>query len=107
MFVRNRRYLLLDWGDACVSHPFFTMAVTLGGVIAWGIDDVEGSVDVGPFRDAYLRPFARVAPGADLTTACSLGMRLGWVCRAVNARASESDASRTHARLRMFLDGRP
>ena len=24
IFVRDDRYLLLDWGDACVSHPFFT-----------------------------------------------------------------------------------
>ncbi len=47
VFVRDGRYLLLDWGDACVSHPFFTLAVTLDGVIAWGVDDVEGSVADG------------------------------------------------------------
>lgn len=34
VYVQNGRYLLLDWGDACISHPFFTMAVTLDGVIA-------------------------------------------------------------------------
>ena len=33
VYVRNGSYRLLDWGDACVSHPFFTMAVTLEGVI--------------------------------------------------------------------------
>jgi hypothetical protein len=49
---------LMDWGDACISHPFFTLSVTLEGVIAWGLDDVEGSVDTAPFRDAYLAPFA-------------------------------------------------
>ena len=107
VFVRDGRYVLLDWGDACVSHPFFTMAVTLEGVISWGMDEVPGSTDVGPFRDAYLAPFERVAPGADLRAACALAMRLGWICRAVNAYASEPDPARTHARLRMFLDGRP
>ena len=58
VFVRDGRYLLLDWGDACVSHPFFTLSVTLEGQLAWGLDDVHGSVDVRPFRDAYLRAFA-------------------------------------------------
>ena len=43
VFVRDGRYLLLDWGDSCISHPFFSLAVTLDGVIAWGVDDVEGS----------------------------------------------------------------
>ena len=58
VFVRDGRYLLLDWGDACVSHPFFTLAVTLDGVIAWGVDDVEDSEPTEPYRDAYLEPFA-------------------------------------------------
>jgi hypothetical protein len=50
VYVRNGSSRVLDWGDACVSHPFFTMAVTLEGVIAWGIDDVQGSVELAPFR---------------------------------------------------------
>ena len=107
VYVRNGRYLLLDWGDACVSHPFFTMAVTLEGVVAWGLDDVEGSVDVTPFRDAYLEPFRGVAEGAELEAACALAMRLGWVCRAVNGHLTGSEFGATHVRLRMFLDGRP
>jgi hypothetical protein len=40
-----------------VSHPFFTMAVTLEGVIACGLDDIRNSVEVAPFADAYLEPF--------------------------------------------------
>jgi hypothetical protein len=48
VYVRDGRYLLLDWGDACVSHRFFTLAVTLEGVLAWGLDDVRDSVDVAP-----------------------------------------------------------
>jgi hypothetical protein len=99
--------VLLDWGDACVSHPFFTLSVTLEGVLAWGLDDVEGSVDVTPFRDAYLAPFRRIAANADLETAASIAMRLGWVGRAVNAELGGAAESSTHARLRMFLAGRP
>ena len=107
VFVRDGRYLLLDWGDACVSHPFFTLAVTLGGVLSWGPDDIQGSVDVEPFRDAYLAPFEQIAGSADLRAASDTAMRLGWICRAVNGHFSGSEAADTHVRLRMFLDGRP
>ena len=107
VFVRAGRYSLLDWGDACVSHPFFTMAVTLDGVIAWGVDDVEQSADTTPFRDAYLEPFAAAVGAADLISACTIARRLGWVGRAVNGHLGGGEEERsTHARLRMFLDGR-
>lgn len=104
VFVRDGRYLLLDWGDACVSHPFFSLAVTLEGGIAWGLDDVQGSVDVAPFRAAYLEPFARA--GSDLVAAAVLASRLGWVCRAVNGHVP-GDLDATRVRLRMFVDGHP
>ncbi|HEY5906062.1 MAG TPA: phosphotransferase [Actinomycetota bacterium] len=107
VFVRDGRYLLLDWGDACVSHPFFTLSVTLEGTLAWGLDDIQDSVDVRPFRDAYLEPFALLGKGADLDAACATALRLGWICRAVNCHLSGSDAAQTHERLRMFLDGQP
>jgi hypothetical protein len=78
IFVRDGRWLFSDWGDAVVSHPFFSMSIALEGVIAWGLDDVEGSLDVGPFAAAYLEPFGRVADGA-----LELALRLGWACRTV------------------------
>lgn len=109
VYFRDGRYVVLDWGDACVSHPFFSLAVTLEGVIAWGVDDVQGSVDVAPFRDAYLEPFARRGAGTveELADACGTAMRLGWVCRAVNGHRSGSETEQTQVRLRMFLDGQP
>lgn len=84
VFVRDGGYLFFDWGDACVSHPFFTMSVTLEGNISWGLDDVEGSVDTARFRDAYLEPFTAVASRAELEDAFAAALRLGWVCRALN-----------------------
>lgn len=108
VFVPHGHAHVLDWGDACVSHPFLTLAVTLEGVIAWGVDDEQGSEDVGPFLRSYLRPYAERhrVDGARLLEAARTGMRLGWVCRAVNGHLPHDPAS-THTRLRMFLDGRP
>jgi hypothetical protein len=103
VFVKDGRHLLMDWGDACVSHPFFTLSVTLEGVLAWGLDDVEGSVDTAPFRDAYLAPYAEVYDG-DLVAAATTATRLGWACRAVNGHVPGEDRA-TLARLQMFLDG--
>ena len=104
VFVKDGRHLLMDWGDACISHPFFTLSVTLEGVIAWGLDDVEGSVDTAPFRDAYLAPFAD-RYDADLVDASEIAVRLGWACRAVNGHVPGEEKA-TWARLRMFVDGR-
>jgi len=108
VFVRDGRHWVMDWGDACVSHPFFTLSVTLEGVIAWGLDDEEGSVDTAPFRDAYLAPYAAAYPGlsyADLTEAARIATRLGWACRAVNGHIA-GDNEQTVTRLTMFVDGR-
>ena len=84
VFVQDDRYLFFDWGDACVSHPFFTMAVTLEGQLAWGLDDVEGSHDVQPYRDAYLKQFEHDVAPTELIAAHTTALRLGWICRALN-----------------------
>jgi len=112
VFVRDGRYLFFDWGDSCVSHPFFSMSVTLEGGLAWGLDDIEGSVDITPFRDAYLRPFASFAGREELEAAHTAALRLGWVCRALNVRHwaaalppphQEEWTKRVRLRLQMFL----
>lgn len=105
VFVRDGRQLVMDWGDACVSQPFCVLAVALEGVIAWGLDDVEDSVDTTPFRDAYLAPWEARLPGVDLAAAVVPAIRLGWAIRAVNGHVA-GDVGQTLTRLRMFLDGR-
>jgi hypothetical protein len=106
IFVHDGRSRVLDWGDACVSHPFFTLSVAMEGVLQWGLYDVEGAVDVAPYRDGYLEPFAAAYAGVDLTSAVEPALRLGWVCRAVNGHLL-SGVEHTMTRLRMFLDGTP
>ena len=110
---REGRYLFFDWGDSCVSHPFFSMSVTLEGQLAWGLD-VEGSEDIRPFRDAYLRPFAHWGDAPALEEAQAIALRLGWICRALNwhriASGLDSPARKealrgTELRLRLFRAG--
>jgi hypothetical protein len=105
IFVRDGRHVVLDWAEACISHPFFTLSVSLEGGLAWGLDDIENSVDIAPFRDAYLAPYAERFSG-DLVAAAKVALRLGWACRAINGHVP-GDERRTLTRLRMFLDGRP
>jgi len=105
VFLGTGTHLVLDWGDACVSHPFFTLSVTVEGVISWGVDDVEDSEDVEPHLAAYLRPYEERYAG-DLREAARIAMRLGWVCRAING-ALPQDPGGTRTRLKMFLDGKP
>ena len=92
------------------------MAITLEGVIAWGLDDIRGSVDVSPFRDAYLEPFASHGTSSQLNAALAIAVRLGWVCRAAEVQRwvsalDEQDREKhldgVAIRLRMFLSGLP
>ncbi|HZB35121.1 MAG TPA: phosphotransferase, partial [Gaiellaceae bacterium] len=56
VFVRDGSYLIFDWGDACVSHPFHTLTVTLRAA-AWTLELEPGGPDLLRLRDAYLEPF--------------------------------------------------
>jgi hypothetical protein len=112
VYAREDGYTFADWAESCVSHPFFTMAVTLEGNLAWGLDDVRYSVDVGPFRDAYLEPFSRYGQPAQLRAALATALRLGWICRAITVQrwasaldppSRDQHLGRVALRLRMFL----
>jgi len=113
VFLGDGRYLIADWNDACVTHPFFTMSVTLEGQLQWGFDDVEGSVDVEPFKDAYLEPFTGDAPRSQLTSAMRSALRLGWICRGLTYASAlqppdvDADPEAPAVRLRLFLEYMP
>src|SRR5262249_43945269 len=71
VYRQNDRARVLDWGDASISHPFFSLVVTFRFL--------EESHGLGPddpwfrrLRDAYLEPLGR-----GLTDAFTLAMRVG------------------------------
>jgi hypothetical protein len=68
---------VLDWGDASVAHPFFSLVVTFAF-----LRDANGLVPDDPWfdrlRDAYLEPW-----GGGLVPAFEVAQRLGRVSRAI------------------------
>ncbi len=80
IFVGDGSYRFLDWGDACVSHPFFTLTVTQRVIeIRHGLS--VRSREIARVRDAYLEPFTRFASRAELEELVEPARRIGQICR--------------------------
>lgn len=87
IFVRDGRYTFFDWGDACITHPFCTLLVSLRS-IAFRFDLPEAAPELARLRDAYLAPWSSFASPADLVAAAGLAQRLGMICRVLSWRAA-------------------
>jgi Phosphotransferase enzyme family len=112
VFVRDGSYVVVDWGDSCISHPFHTMVVTLRSV-AYRLDVDPGAPVLERLRDAYLEPFGRPE---ELRPAFELAYRIGTLARAlawyegVAARPPELRAPDVEAvayGLQRFLENGP
>jgi hypothetical protein len=79
VFLRDGSYVFVDWGDACVSHPFHTLVVTLRS-IAHRFDVEPGAPILERLRDVYLEPFGRPQ---ELAPAFDLAYRVGTIARAL------------------------
>ncbi len=77
VFSRDGRLRILDWGDASVSHPFFSLVATFH----W-LREANGLAPDDPWferlRDAYLEPW-----GSGLVPVFDVAQRLGKVARAL------------------------
>ena len=72
------RVAVIDWGDASLTHPFLTLAVTLRfAAQAAGLP--VHAPEIQALRDAYLGPWAGHAPSAILRRAADIGSALGVV----------------------------
>ena len=82
VFVRpGGGYAIFDWGDSCASHPFASLVVGLRG-IAYRFELGENDPDLERARDAYLEPWSRFAPRAELLRAVELAAVVGGLSRA-------------------------
>jgi Phosphotransferase enzyme family len=83
VFVHADHSWFFDWGDASITHPFFslrTVFVSLENSLGW----VEGSPKVNPLRDAYLEPWTALAPLSELREVFTLSQRLGPIVSALS-----------------------
>jgi Phosphotransferase enzyme family len=77
VFARAGSYLIFDWGDASISHPFFSVRTVIVSVErTLGLD--EGQAPEELLRDAYLEPWTAFASRQDLLAAFELARRL-WM----------------------------
>ncbi len=83
IFLRDGHYRILDWGDACVSHPFLSMSVVERSV-AYTLRLEPGSREISRLRDLYLEPFTGSASGPRLRAIYPIAIRLGWISRALS-----------------------
>ena len=112
IFVRDGRYHFIDWGDSCVSHPFYSLRTTLVSVeISLGL--AEDAPELDRLRDAYLEPWGRQGRREDLLAAFRLARRLAPVNGALTwyltVASLEESARREYTRpvpalLREFLE---
>lgn len=76
VFADGERLRILDWGDASISHPFFTTVVTFHWLRE--AERPPGGDWLDRLRDAYLEPW-----GPGLEPAFALAQRLGRLARAL------------------------
>jgi hypothetical protein len=76
------RARFFDWGDAVVSHPFAS-ALVLRSVVRWILDVHEETPMERRVLDAYLEPFAALAPLAELRAVVDVACEVGKVARAL------------------------
>lgn len=113
VLVDGQRYLLADWSDSSVAHPFFAMVVMIRAA-AYRLKLDEGGAEMRRLRDAYLEPFEKFAPRPRLLDALGRAWRLGMLNRALSwnygtgslpARLKEADADAVPEWLQDFLKG--
>lgn len=109
IFVSGSGYSFFDWGDACLSHPFFSMTVSLRS-IAGDLNSQDPSLHWA--RDAYLEPFTVYGTKAELVAAFNAAQHLGrfqrslcWyaVLKSINLEYTTDYHYYFHAWLGLFL----
>lgn len=83
IFLTEQGYLFFDWGDASISHPFFSLRtawVSLENSLGWEQD----SPAFNPLRDVYLDAWGEFGSTAELLAAFKLARVLSPICSALS-----------------------
>ena len=82
-------YRFIDWGDACVAHPFLTLPVALRG-IAYGLGLEADDTLLAELRDLYLAQWLEFGSLDELRQAFAVAERITMVNRALTWRRALS-----------------
>ena len=76
--------VFFDWGDACVTHPFFSTRVFWNSLYDLISDDAEWLGMVNQFRRFYLEPWTKFAPMRELEELLAVSDQLACLHRALS-----------------------
>lgn len=82
VYLDEGRYRILDWGDACISHPFHTLTVALRSV-AHQLELEPDGPEIIRIRDAYLEPFGALGSSKELAQLADVAYRTGILARSL------------------------
>jgi len=109
IFIRDEQIVFVDWGDASLAHPFFSLRTALVSMEnTLGL--AENAPEFAGPREAYLEPFQVFAPLPALRESLDLSARLAPLSSALawqRALAEEAPADTRRAipsLLREFLE---
>lgn len=81
IFMRDGNFRFFDWGDASITHPFFSLRTMFVSVeMSLGLDE---GVEPEQLLDAYLEPWTSYEPRANLEKIYGLARRLSPLCSAL------------------------
>jgi hypothetical protein len=86
-FLRGTNHVVFDWGDACITHPFHTLAVALRS-LAYRHRWQPGGPEVQRLLAAYLEPWSDTAGPSDRDEAADLARWTGTIQRSLAWRRS-------------------
>jgi len=97
IFVDARHCAIIDWEDAAIAHPFFSIAPLTVGLLNSGLGQ-PGNVE--RLENAYLSAFASLGPAAQLRRALRLAAPLCFIEMAARYRRQRPSIVRLHPWMR-------
>jgi hypothetical protein len=103
MLLSDGQIRLCDWGDANLSHPFFSLLPTFENLFPGLPAEVDDPLALA-LRDAYLAPWRDLAPTAQLKVQFQQALRTGYLLRTLDIAHQLAGASEAElARWRPFI----
>jgi hypothetical protein len=85
IFVLDDRYYLFDWGDAALTHPFFTLLIPIRNLAdKLGVSEYADHADLIELRDSYLKPWEQLVSKNRLARIWQLAHYLAKFVRTIN-----------------------